>query len=88
MNNDIKIFGIVTVAIAGVYGWLLKHLSNTKKHPCKDDIVFKDVCESERKRLDDCIETVVKRSDERHKELKEDMKAEFAEVKELIRNGR
>lgn len=87
--NDLRIVGPIIAALVGLFGWLLKHLSNSDKHPCKRDIVYKDVCKSERKRLDDCIEGAIKRSDERHAELKADMKAEFAEVKDLIRaNGR
>jgi len=69
----IGIFGL----IAGIYGWLIKHLSNHKKHPCSDDIVYKDVCQAQR----DCIETSVK-------DLKEYSKERFDRIEELIKNER
>jgi len=55
MDNDWKVIAFVSTAIIGVYGWLIKHLSNSRKHPCADNLVFKDVCQAQR----DCIETSV-----------------------------
>ena len=81
MNNDWKFMAVVSSAIIGVYGWLLKHLANTKKHPCSDDIVFKDVCKEKTKRLEDCIEAQVKLETERY----ENLKTSIDEVKDLIR---
>ena len=54
--------GVVITMICG----FIKHTSNTKKHPCKDDIVFRDVCEQRSGRLDDCIESEVKLANERY----------------------
>lgn len=85
---DNKILIGVFALIAGVYGWLLKHLS--KKHICQDDmdrlkdsVQFKDVCEAERRRLDDCIESEVKRSTERYEALEKSID----ELKQLVRNN-
>ena len=57
--------------------------------------VSKDVCAEIQKRnaiiiknLDDRIHDAISRTADRFKELKEDMKAGFTEVKELIKNGR
>lgn len=77
----IVIFG----AIGGCYAFVIK---------CAGKRVHKDVCESEKHRLEDCIEGAIKRSNEKHKELKvdikelkDDMKSDFAEVKDLIRKN-
>jgi len=86
MDNDWKIIGIVTAALAGVYGWLIKHMSNNTRHPSKENIVFKDVCESERRRIDDCIESAEKRTEQRFIEVKQDMKDGFGRLESLIKN--
>ncbi|MHC4638446.1 MAG: hypothetical protein ACYTBV_13255 [Planctomycetota bacterium] len=44
MDSDWKIIGPLVGAVLGLFGWLAKHISNIKKHSCKDDIVFQDVC--------------------------------------------
>lgn len=82
--------GIGTMII-GVYVWVAKHISNTRKHPCKDNIVFRDVCEERGKaneqaheHLKEGIENAIKRSDEQHVELKSDMKNGFAKLETLI----
>lgn len=88
MNNNIPIFGILITTILGVYAWLLKHLSNSKKHPCKDDIVFRDVCDEKVKRIDDCVETQAKLSAERYETLTKKVDDGFDELKRLVRaNG-
>ena len=104
MAVDVKtlIYVIIVIfgAIGTAYAFVFRHIGAKKKHACSDDIVFKDVCDEKTKRLDDCIEAVVKRSDERcaehkqitetrHLELKQDMKDGFARVEKLIiKNGR
>lgn len=62
--------------IAGVYGWLLKHLSNSKKHPCGDNLVYKDVCEANR----DCIEAKIDG-------LQKVIETRFDGLENLIKNG-
>lgn len=64
------------VAVYGVYRYLGKHLHNPKKHPCSDDIVFKDVCKANR----DCIETKLDG-------MKELMEQRFDNLEELVRNN-
>lgn len=73
-------------AIIGVYVWVAKHIAQKKKHPCSDDLVFRDVCEERSGNLNDCIEGAERRTEERFKEVKEDMRRGFDEVKTLIRN--
>lgn len=67
----IAIFG----AISGVFGWLLKHLSNSKKHPCSDSLVYKDVCKANR----DCIE-------EKIDGLQKVIETRFDNLEELVKN--
>ncbi len=81
-------------AIFVVYRWVSKHISNSQKHPCKDDIVFEDVCTERGKandqahdHLKESIVAAITKSDEQHQELKVDMKEGFAEIKTLIKNG-
>ena len=69
MDNNI-LLGIVTLIIivnSGAYAMLWRNLNKMK-----ESVQFKD----------NCFE-IVKRQDERHKEIKEDLK----EIKQLIRNG-
>jgi hypothetical protein len=86
--------GIGTLII-GVYVWVAKHIANSKKHPCKDDIVFENVCaergkanEAAHEFLKKWIEAAIIKSDKQHIELKSDMKAGFMEIKTLIKNNR
>lgn len=73
----IGVFG----AIIGVYIWVAKHISNSKKHPCSEKLVYKDVCESERKRIDDCIEGAARLASQRFESLEKSID----ELKQLLR---
>ena len=83
-------------AIGGICLWMSRHITNNRKHPCKDEIVFQNVCEERGKtnsqahnHLKEGIETAIKRSDEQHTELKADMRNGFAKIEVLIvKNGR
>lgn len=75
MSNEFDnkiLIGIFTL-IAGVYTWLLRHI---KKHPCADELVFKDVCEANR----DCIETQIAG-------LKELLGQRFDNLEELVKKN-
>lgn len=74
MDNKtlLAVFGL----FVGVYGWLLKHLSNSKKHPCNDNLVYKDVCEANR----DCIETKIDG-------LQKLVEQRFDNLEDLIKNN-
>ncbi len=80
---DVKLMALIATPILGFIAWVTKHITNSKKHPCKSDIVFKDVCEAKQ----DCIESEIKNVNKRLDELKTDMKEGFDGVKELIRNN-
>jgi len=86
MDTTIYIGGLLTIVglVVGCYVWCSRHINNRKKHPCADDLVYKGVCESERRRLEDCMENGLKNVDMRLSELKSDVKDGFKEVKELI----
>lgn len=86
MEIPIYIGGLLTVVgfVVGCYVWCSRHINNRRKHPCADDLVYKDVCESERHRLEDCMESGLKNVDMRIGELKIDVKDGFREVKKLI----
>jgi len=66
--------------VVGLFYALYAHASNTDRHPAKKDIVFKDVCLPEMKRLEDCITKDVGA-------LKELMNQRFNSLEQLIRNG-
>ena len=85
MNNAL-IYVIVAIfgAIIGVYIFLFRHIREPKKHPCGDDLVYKDVCQANQ----DCLEQGIKNVNNRLTEMKADMKDEFAEVKSLIKNSK
>jgi len=86
MEITIYIAGLLTVVglVVGCYVWCSRHINNRRKHPCADDIVSKEVCKSERRRLEDCMEGGLKNVNTRITELKGDVKEGFKEVKELI----
>lgn len=95
MNNELTLIGIVMTGFATVYGWLIKHCGNTKKHANCEQFVKEPLCaergqrnDDEHKRLHYRVDEAIRKSDEQHADLKADMKAEFHEVKELIRNVR
>lgn len=80
---DIKIIAIIAAPILGFAGWVTKHITNSKKHPCKSDIVFKDVCETKQ----DCIEGEIKNLSNRVDDMKKDMNRGFDRLEAAIRNG-
>lgn len=55
--------------MGGILILFIKHLSNGNKHPSKEDMVSREVFESERKRIEDCIENAMKLNAERLKVL-------------------
>jgi hypothetical protein len=85
--NDWRIIGIIVAVIMAIAGWVAKHITNSKKHPCKDDIVFQDVCDERSKRLDDCIETSIEHQKEQYQLLREDVNSRFDRIEDLIKNG-
>lgn len=81
-------------AIFVVYRWVGKHISDTERHPSKDNLVYLDVCnergkanDTEHNHLKEGIQQAINRSDEQHQELKKDMKEGFTEIKTLIKSG-
>jgi len=88
-----RIWGLFGTAIIGLYGWVAKHTTSSKKHACTDDLVYEDVCDERGKaneaahdHLKEGIAAAIHRSDEQHIELKADMREGFSEIKTLIRN--
>ncbi len=88
MEIDSKIAIFASTVIVGVCGWVAKHITNSKKHPCKDDIVFKDVCDETQRRLEDCVESEAKLCQQRYESLTKQVDSGFAEVKQLIKEKR
>lgn len=73
-------------------GLLIRHITNSRKHPCADNLVFQDVCEERGKanemthqHLKEGIETAIARSNEQHNELKTDMRTGFDKLETLIK---
>lgn len=73
---DNKVLIAIFAAIGGTYAWLLKHLSNSRKHPSGDKLVYKDVCEANR----DCIETKIDG-------LSQLIEQRFDHIEEIMKNG-
>lgn len=73
---DNKVLIAIFTMISGVYIWLLKHLSNSKKHPNSDNLVFRDVCEANR----DCLEIKIDG-------LKELIEQRFDNLEKLVKNN-
>ena len=88
MENDWRIITPFAAAFIGLFGWLGKHISNSKRHPDKTQLVYQDLCDERVRRFEDTIKEHKKDADKRHVELKADMNRGFDEVKQLIRaNG-
>ena len=90
--HEWKILGFLSAPLIGLYAWFIKHVTSSSRHPKSDDLVYADVCEERgkaneeaHKNLKEGIETAIARSDEKHAELKADMKTGFTEIKDLIR---
>ena len=79
---DVKLIALTVTPILGFIGWVTKHITNSQKHPCKKDIVFKDVCDAKQ----DCIESEIKNINNRLDDIKADMKDGFGRVERLIKN--
>lgn len=89
MNVFEPIFiGVTIVVIGGIIVAIAKHITCSDNHPKKEDIVFRTECDKTHKGLEDCIEGKIKRLDEKFDNFREDVKDNFDEVKELIRNGK
>lgn len=99
---DWKILGAIISLIGGTYlaiiilqRYFSAHMADRRKHPCADDVVFKDVCDQvqitnskEHNFLNDCLERVEEQTGKRFAELKTDMKDGFKELTELIKEIR
>ena len=90
---DVKLLGLLATPIIGLYAFFIKHVTSSNRHPKGDKMVYSDVCAARGKLnkqaheyLKEGIEAAISRSDEKHQELKADMKAGFSEIKDLI-NG-
>ena len=80
--------GSLLAGITGCYLFVMKHTSNSKKHPCKDALVYNDVCEERGKsndqahvNLKESIEKAIQSSDEKHRESKVETKQIFDAMK-------
>ena len=89
--NEWAIIGVVTTPILALFGLLYKHAQSKGRHPNSEDLVYADVCEKEGEKNDlahqhlkEGIDNAMARSEERHRELKADMKGGFTEIKTLI----
>lgn len=93
--HEWKMLGFVSAPIIGLYAWFIKHVTSSSRHPKSNDLVYGDVCEERGKANDEAhkhlkegIETAIARSDEKHAELKDDMRTGFGEIKDLIRSSK
>ena len=85
--HEWKILGFLSPPLIGLYAWFIRHISGSNRHPKADDLVYNDVCEARgkandqaHKHLKEGIEAAIARSDEKHTELKADMKAGFSDI--------
>ena len=88
-SNLIYAIGSVGMVLvpAGIIA-IIKHTTNSTKHPCKKDVVFVDVCREKMKGQEDCVESELRAVNEKVDSLKVDMRTGFKEVKDLIRSNR
>ena len=82
-RTAIYVVVVVFIAIIGVYAFLFKHVWG---HPRNDDIVKKEVCNSEKHRIEDCIEGAMKLAEMQYKVLVKKLDELTVEVRSM--NGR
>ena len=94
MTEPVMLIGSIVAVFLALSGWMAKHITNSRKHPNQEDLVFGDVCKERGKandqshlHLKEGIEKAIIHSNEQHIELKKDMKDGFNRVENLIRNG-
>lgn len=68
------ITGVLVILIAGAITAVIIHISNEKKHPDADKIVFKDVCKAEMEGQQDCFEAKLDNVIKDVSEIKTDVK--------------
>jgi tRNA A37 threonylcarbamoyltransferase TsaD len=68
------ITGVAIVLVAGAIIAVIKHVSNEKKHPDTEKIVYKDVCNAEMQGLQDCFEAKLNNVVADISEIKTDVK--------------
>lgn len=78
-------FGMATL-IVGVYVFMVKHLSNSRRHANADHLVFKETCKSDMKGLRDCVEVELEYLKKGQQGLRDDMNTGFGDLKDLIKN--
>lgn len=72
--------GLVGAGVMALFGFTLKHCVNGDRHPKKSDLVFKDVCTAERKRISESFDHVATRI----AEMKSEHKERFDRLEALI----
>jgi hypothetical protein len=78
--NDWAIAGMVLTPLLALFGFFIKHISASNRHPRADKVVFTDVCE-ERGEKNDLAHEHLK---EGIKDLKADMRVGFTKIETLI----
>lgn len=81
INNIIS--GVSVAIMAAVTIAIGKHMNNSDRHPSKKDIVFNKECDLRHEGLDGKINAL----DEKVEIMRTDMRDNFREVKNLIRNN-
>ena len=82
--NDWKLIGPIIAAVVALFGWFLKHVTGDRKHPCADNLVYRDVCDERSKRIEHCLEGAIKRSEQQYQDLKTDMKDGFDRIEKKL----
>ena len=67
----IGLMGLMITLVGGVWICVIKHVGNGDHHLSKKDVVPIGVCESERRRIEDCIENAMNLNAERLKAMTE-----------------
>lgn len=89
-ENNWTIISIIATALVGIYTFFLKHVTchvnKTELNDFKKNVQFKDVCASERKRMEDCLESAMKLQTQRYESLEESIDEVKERLDKLINN--
>jgi len=83
-GNNHMYLGAIATAVGGLSAWLFRHITNGKKHPDADAVVYRDVCEQVQKRIENTVNLEIAAMRQQIQNLDEKLEDRFDELKRLI----
>lgn len=88
---DWVVWGSLMAALTTLFGYVLRHSTDSDKHPNKKDIVYKDVCNAEQERIadnlkaqSDSLRSHIDGAEGRYQELKRDLDKKLDRLEAML----